>query len=258
VEFEQAFSAQTVEDLVDLGRYDEAMASAEEILPRLEAAGDVVQQLLIRTTQVRVRVCRGEAAAVAPVADWAVDRARELGDPQFVATVLPPAAVLKMALGDDSGAIALLTEVERSPRIRESPYYAVMLPDAMRTALAAEDPELAVRLAGGVEPVYPLYEHAATTAGAVLAEHRGEYGNAAAMFARAEAGWRAFEMPWEEGQALLGRGRSLLALGRDEEATRGLRRATYLFHALGATQAATQAEVALARPQSPRDVDQAT
>jgi hypothetical protein len=99
---------------------------------------------------------------------------------------------------------------------RESPH---SIEGAVRTALAAGDPDVAARLAERVEPIYPLHEHALATARALLREHDGSHAEAAELFAEAAERSARFEMPWEEAQALLGRGRCLLALGRALKAT---------------------------------------
>ena len=57
----------------------------------------------------------------------------------------------------------------------------------LRTALAAGDPDLAERLADGLEPRYPLHEHALCAARAQLAEHAGDHAEAAALYAEAAA-----------------------------------------------------------------------
>ena len=84
----------------------------------------------------------------------------------------------------------------------------------LRTALAAGDPDLAERLADGLEPRYPLREHALCAARAQLAEHAGDHAEAATLYAEAAARWQQFGNVPERAYALLGQGRCLLALGR--------------------------------------------
>jgi hypothetical protein len=93
-EFVLAFAAATVMSLVELGSLQEAMALAGGILPRLEAAEDAWHLLQVRSTQVRVLTRRGELAEAASLADWAVEKAREVAEPQILALAFPAAAAL--------------------------------------------------------------------------------------------------------------------------------------------------------------------
>ena len=190
---------------------------------------------------------RGDLAAAAPMAEWAERVAREITDAQAAATAFPPAALTSLGRGNPGRAVSLLFELERTPNVRSDPIYVSFLPEAVRTALASGDPELAARLAERVEPVYPLHEHALITVRALLAEHRAEYADAEALFADAVKRWERFEMPWEQGQALLGHGRCLLALGRVPEVTESLRTAREIFTRLGAKPALSEVDALLAR-----------
>jgi hypothetical protein len=153
-----------------------------------------------------------------PIADWIVERARRISDPQFVALAFPPAASVRVGVGESDEALALLAELEQTPNIRDTAFYTESLPDTVRSALAAADPDLAARLTDGLEPLHPHHQHALMTAQALLAEHRGDHAAAAAMFGQAAERWARFEMPWDRAQALLGRARCLLALGDVSEA----------------------------------------
>jgi tetratricopeptide (TPR) repeat protein len=246
-EFVLAFAAGTAGALVELGSLEEAIALAGDLIPRLEAAEDVFALLQVGLAQVRVLTRRGELAEAAPLADWTVEKARELAEPQFLALAFPAAAALRLAVGEPAGALALLAELERSPNIRADTNYAANLPDAVRAALAAGDPELAVRLTEGLEPIYPLYEHALATARALLLEHLGSHAEAAELFADAALRWERFEMPWERAQALLGQGRCLLALGRVAEATEAIRDAREIFASLASKPAIAETDRLLER-----------
>jgi len=201
--------------------------------------------LQVRSAQVRVLTRRGEHAEAAPLADWAVEKARGSAEPQIIALAFPAAAVLRLGLGETASALALLAELERTPNVRSEPNYASNLPGAARTALAAGDPDLAARLAEGVEPIYPLHELVLATVRALLREHHRSHGEAAELFADAAERWRGFEMPWERAQALLGQGRCLIALRRASEATRLLSDALEIFVSFGAKPALAETEALL-------------
>jgi hypothetical protein len=195
----------------------------------------------------RVLIWRGEHAEAAPLADWAVGKARESAQAQSLAQVFPHAAARRLRLGETADALALLAELERTPNVRSDPYYAPNLPDTVRTALAAGDSDLATRLAEGVEPIYPLHEHALATVRALLREHQGSHAEGAELFADAAGRWERFEMPWERALALLGQGRCLLATGRPAEASGPLRRAREVFTELGAKPAVADTDALLER-----------
>jgi hypothetical protein len=246
-EFVLMIAADTVSTLVDLGSNQEAMAVARGLVPRLEAAEDVFDLLSVRPAQVRVLIRRGEHAEAAPLADLAVTKALESAEPRLLALALPPAAALRVGLAGTTGALALLAELERIPNVRSESNYASSLPEAVRTALAAGDPDLAARLIEGVEPIYPLHEHALATVRALLLEHHGSPADAAELFADAALRWERFEMPWEQAQALLGQGRCLLATGRHVQASEPLRRARKVFTELGAKPAVSDTDALLER-----------
>jgi hypothetical protein len=89
-------------------------------------------------------------------------------------------------------------------------------------------------LVEGVEPMYALHEKALITVRALLGEDRAEHAQAEELYAEAAEEWKAWESPWERAQALLGRGRCLLQLGRPVDAAGPLREARGLFDSLGA------------------------
>ena len=148
-------------------------------------------------------------------------------------------------MGETAAALAILAEVERIPDARTEPNHAANLPEAVRTALHAGDPDLAARLVEGVDPIYPLHEHALTTARALLRERDGSHDEAAVLFADAAQRWQRFETPWEAAQALLGRGRCLMVDGRIVEATEVIRDARGIFVRLGGAPAVIAADALL-------------
>ena len=123
-------------------------------------------------------------------------------------------------------------ELEETPGARETSYYSRQLGAMVRTALAAGDPELAARLADGLEPLFPLREHALCAARARLAEAAGDHAEAATLYADAAERWREFGNVPERAYALLGQGRCLAALGKPE-AEQPLREARELFASMG-------------------------
>jgi hypothetical protein len=159
-------------------------------------------------------------------------------------TAFAAAAAAALAEGSSERACALLAELDRVQGSRGSTYYPRALPGAVRTALAAGDPSLARRLTAGVEPRYPLEEHARAAAEAELAEHESDHAAAASLYANAAARWHEFGNVSERAYALLGQGRSLLALGR-AEAAEPLQEASELFGSMGYAPALRETEALL-------------
>jgi hypothetical protein len=146
--------------------------------------------------------------------------------------VLAAVAAARLAVGAPDQARALLGENEQTPGARDVPYYSRRLGAMLRTALAAGDPDLAERLADGLEPRYPLREHALCAARAQLAEHAGNHAEAASLYAEAAARWQQFGNVPEHAYALLGQSRCLVALA-DPAAEQPLRQAAELFGSMG-------------------------
>jgi hypothetical protein len=114
----------------------------------------------------------------------------------------------------------------------------------VRTALAAGDPALADALAAGLEPCYPLHEHALCACRAQLAEAAGEHKEAAILYVETVNRWRDFGNVPERAHALLGQGRCLLAVGRSG-AEQPLAEARDLFASMGYEPALANTEALL-------------
>jgi class 3 adenylate cyclase/tetratricopeptide (TPR) repeat protein len=244
-EFVRAAAVQHLTALVALGAYDEARTLASELVARLEVAEAVIGLIEVRAAQVRVQTRQGEYEAAAPLASWAVEKARASGQAQAPVLAFLPAAALRLAVGDAASARRLLAELLPTAAAAGTPEFVANLTEAVSTALGAGDPELAVRIVEAIEPIYPLHEHALIHARALLQEHDGAHHEAAALFADVAVRWRNFEMPWEQAQALLGQARCLLVTGSRTDASAVLRQAREIFVELGATPAIGETDTLL-------------
>jgi class 3 adenylate cyclase/tetratricopeptide (TPR) repeat protein len=237
-----------VEALADLGLIEEARNLMATVLGHV-AAEDWMGQLGLRSAEARMLARRGELSQTG-LMDWieqTVARARELGEPQYLGGLLALAAVARTAVGAERSAASLLGELEQVPNVRHTLDYLRTLPDLVRVAIAAGDPDLGTRLAAGLKPVYQLDQYALMTARALLAERHGRHAEAADLFGEAAGRWEQFEVPWEQAQALLGQGRCLLTLGQQAAAQRPLKAAGEIFAWLGATPAFADANRLLAQ-----------
>jgi len=227
-----------VEALADLGLIEQARTLMATALSHV-GAEDWMGQVDLRSAEARMLARRGELSRTG-LMDWiqqAVAKARDLGESQYLGGLLALAAIARTAVGEARAAAPLLTELERVPNVQNTLDYMRSLPDLVRVAVAAGEPELGERLAETLKPLYQLDQHAAVTARALLAEQYGETVEAAALFADAAGRWERFEVPWEQAQALLGEGRCLLTLGRSSQAREPLHAARDIFSSLGANPA---------------------
>jgi class 3 adenylate cyclase/tetratricopeptide (TPR) repeat protein len=237
-----------VEALTDLGLIQQARTLVATALSHV-AAEDWMGQVDLRSAEARMLARRGELSHTG-LMDWiqrTVPRARELGEPQYLGGLLALAAIAGAAVGEARAAAPLLTELEQVPDVRHTVDYMRSLPDLVRVAIAAGEPELGERLADSLKPVYQLDQHATVTARALLAEQHGNNAEAVALFTDAAGRWERFEVPWEQAQALLGQSRCLLTLGRPAEAREPLRAARDIFASLGAIPVLTDASRLLAQ-----------
>ena len=177
--------------LVELGRPEEALERAGTLVAAVEASGGTWVLMWVHALELATHLARGEAEGASRIADWLVEAARTHGSADGTVEVLAAAAAARLATAEPEKARALLAEIEQTPGARETPYYARQLSAMLRTALAAGDPDLAARLAGGLERRYPLREHALCAARAQLAEHAGDHAQAASLYAEAAARWQA-------------------------------------------------------------------
>jgi hypothetical protein len=235
--------------LVELGRIREAQEAAARLAPTLEASGTTHTLIELRAVDFDIRVARGQHPDRREV-ETLVDTARESQAVDITGLALSAAAA---ALAEQAPRVAheLLAEAEQIAGNRESPYYARQLPSMVRTALAVGDAALASRLVHGIEPRYPLEEHALCAARAQIAEHAGDRAEAAALHAEAARRWQDFGHVPERAYALLGRGRCLRSLelaGAEEP----LREAAELFASMGyepvLTETAALLEVSVPTP----------
>ncbi|MDP9329093.1 MAG: AAA family ATPase [Actinomycetota bacterium] len=206
VEILEVLTSSTLDELVDLGEFEEALELVAVIAERLEAREDVWSLLSVRAAQARILALRGQAAQVVGSLDWMESTARELEAADGVVLSLASSALAHIGIGMNDRAAASLAEIEATPDAREYAFYAAFLPAMVRTALSIGDNQLAERLADGVEPLFPYTEHALVAANASLAEARSDLQGAADAYADAALRWEQFGVVPEQAFALLGQG----------------------------------------------------
>jgi hypothetical protein len=228
--------------LAELGRPDEAMERAARLEAELEDTGNEQDLSEVRASELALRLARGEPGAPGEP-EWLIATARTVRSADASAFAFGAAAAA-FASESPERASALLAELEQFPGTRESPYYSRQLAAMVRTSLACGDRRFAERLAGSLEPRYPLEEHALCAARAQVTEHAGKHAEAARLYAEAAARWQEFGNVPERAYALLGQGRCLRALGQPK-AEEPLREARDLFASMGYKPALAETEALL-------------
>jgi len=226
--------AETVWKLFDLGRWDELLEVADEVVEADRARGGSQVEMIALPYRAKVLLLRGDLRAAAPLVEQFLPRAREIGNLQILVPALISAALAEQARGNPGEALARVQEFAEVTRDRAAWTRGVHLPDAFRLLTSAGELELAETLPPTETEVDTRTKHAVETARAILAEARAEPEQAAELYARAAERWAEYGSVFERAHALFGRGRCLVALGRAEEAEDDLRGAREIFLGLGA------------------------
>ena len=237
-----------VHSLYRTGDWDEALKQAALLLPELKAIEHIWNLVYLRSLQALLASSRGHPAEAAPFVDWLAEEGRQSEVGWARAAALLAASTVRLQAGEAEIALDLLAQCFSEPRACIS--IMDMVPEAVRTAVAAGSDALAagiVRQVGSLLPParLPLEQHVVASVHGLVEERSGEHAAAAAHFTDAAAGWRDFQIPYEEAQALLGRGRCLVALGRAPEAAAPLTAAREIFARLGARPALEEAHALL-------------
>jgi len=245
--------ASTLGPLLDLGRWDEAVALADEAIAWDLAHGGDYLAIGCRRHLTLILAWRGDLIAARELASRVLPRAREIDDLQQLVPALVNSALVERASGDEPAALALVQEAAElaAGRAGGRRFLGQYLADMVRVA-AVPAPALAKSLLDGAEATATRYRLAAATAQAVLAESAGDPEHAATLYTEAAAGWSAYGQVLEHVLALLGQGRCLAQLGRPD-ARPVLRVAHQRLITLGARPTAAEAKDLLDHlPASPR------
>jgi class 3 adenylate cyclase/tetratricopeptide (TPR) repeat protein len=228
--------------LYALGRWDEVLRVADEVLEADRQAGMTQLTGLVAPEKARILTYRGRPEEARALMDPFLPRAREIRDPQILVRSLVAGAVAALGCGDRAGALALMNELVTMPSPWDIRYWA--LPEGARVLVEAGEPEIARRLldGDGTEPIMPNVRVGGQYSRAVLLEAEGRHGDALALYRAAAAWYDGRASVYHEARALVGAGRCELALSRTAEAAADLQAAAETFDRMGAR--ALSAEVA--------------
>jgi class 3 adenylate cyclase/tetratricopeptide (TPR) repeat protein len=232
---------ESVWPLFELGEWDAVLRVAGEILDWDPLS---YQALLALPYKSHVHACRGQLADAAALRDVFLPRARESSDPQVLIPALATSAVIDLSRGAPSAAVSLLAELEVATRDRPL-RRAQHLPDALRVCAAAGATNLGDRLLERLDVSAVRQVNAVHAARAVLAEAQGQRELSLRLYEESADRWARYGFVLEQGQALLGAGRCLLALEHQHTAVQSLTNAQAIFESLGARPLAAECRLLL-------------
>jgi tetratricopeptide (TPR) repeat protein len=231
--------------LFDLGKWDEVLGLADEVTKWSRSNGEDYFAVLADSIKARVLVMRGKVAEAADLMAEILTPAREIADPQVLVPVLAAAASIEHSLGNAAQALRHVSDL--ADATNEAVWHrAVHLPELVHVAVAGKDISLGERLVDGIDMAPRRHQLCVLTSRAMLEEGRGNLEQAAELYREALEGWRGYGFALELGRALLGSGRCLLALGRNDP-RKQLQEARRTFEELRAAPLVDEADQQLRR-----------
>jgi class 3 adenylate cyclase/tetratricopeptide (TPR) repeat protein len=220
--------------LADLGRWDEVLTLADEVIAQERAHGGGYQSVFAATYKAQILLWRGEITAAQPLVRELLSQARDIDDLQILVPALAAGAAVEAA-GNPPLAAHLIQELNRETHARGGGqwYLGLYLAGLVRTCMATHQHALASQLIDHAPTRAARHQHARLTAQAVLAEAGGELHKAAELYEQVAERWTQYGHVLERGQGLLGAGRCLVRLNRPQAAPK-LQHARTSFAALGA------------------------
>jgi len=225
-----AIRSQLLGSLFDLGEWDRLLEEADRVTRWFQSQGGGYFEVVAWIWRARVELCRRSTSSA--FADL-VPAARAIGDVQVLIPGLAVAALGAWAEGDAEAAVGLVEELQGLTGDRSDWYLVAFAPDLVRVCISAGRVELARRLMGIVRETAERNLLCLASARALVEEAEGRHEDAARHFAVAASSWKEYGSVLEHAHALLGEGRCLVRLGR-EEASDPLREAGSIFESLGA------------------------
>ena len=210
-----------LESLFDVGEWDRILGMTEEMESWDREHGPTRVTVIALTYRAWIHLRRGELAEASQALEELLPGAREVGYAEFLAPALVIAAEISLAAGEPERAIAFTQEFVSVTRDQPE-YRGIYLPVIVRTLVQAGAVELA-------------------------ADHEA----AVAIAEEAVAEWGAYGFGLEEARLRMDLGRSLLALGRSDDARKHLGRARELLDRIRARPLLEEAEDLLGRAAAP-------
>src|SRR3954447_1599719 len=236
--------------LFDLGRWDEVVSRADEVVQWAESGGLGYAAAIAGIQHALVHLHRGQVGDAAVLLDKFVPAARDIADPQVLVPALAASAQMAFAQGEAHAAVELAREVETRTHSGASLYRPTYLPELVAIALAGGAEDVAAAFLGSGYRSTGRIAHSFTAARAVAAEAGADFDAAHALYEDAAAGWAEYGFVLGRAEALHGTGRCLVAVGRAQQAAMPLRDARASFAELGALPAVERVDRTLAEATS--------
>jgi hypothetical protein len=219
--------------LADLGRWDEVLALADEVIAQERTPGSY-QSVGAATHKAHILLWRGEIASAQPLVRELLSHARDIDDLQILLPALVVGAAVE-ATDNPPLATHLVEELSQLAHARGGGqwYLGLYLAGLVRICMATHQHALASQLIDHAPTRAARHQHARLTAQAVLAEAGGDLHEAAGLYEQVAERWTQYGHVLERGQGLLGAGRCLVRLNRPQAAPK-LQDARTSFAALGA------------------------
>ena len=236
----------TLTPLLDLGRWDEALATADALIAWERDHGGQYLSEMANQVRATVLLWRGELDRARVLVREFLPRAREIDDLQLLVPALAAAAAVAQAAGEHRAACDLVEEVHRVVGDRDGGrwYLGQHVAELVRVCMALGERATAEALAAQAHDGVARNRYGLLSARAALAEADGALDRAAEGYDEAAARWADYGHQLERARALLGAGRCLLALGRPEGRLR-LQDARAALLALNARSLLAEADAAL-------------
>ena len=217
----------------DLGAWAEIDRSAMDLLRWCEDRGGHPQvEVTVLTKQAEVLLFRGRIDQAAAIQGRLIGLARKIGDHQVLVPALAVAALIAQSQDNGKQAMALIAELDHLTS--EHHNRALYLPTVVRVLISAGQVDEAENFLTGVQVSAARDQHSMLTGHALVTEAIGSTEDARDLYQEAARRWADYGFLLEEGQAHLGVGRCLIALGDRESATEPLQDARAIFTKLRA------------------------
>ncbi|MGH2539602.1 MAG: hypothetical protein ACRDGK_03690, partial [Actinomycetota bacterium] len=217
----------------DAGLWDELLSEAGDADAWASAHGDKQIATVADLYRARVMTHRGDVKEALELVGSFLPEARQIEDLQVLGPALAVAIVAHAAAGDRAQVSALAEEFDDATAGGPTEYRELHLPEIVRAVVSADGSDLAHRIVGDRSVFVRRTQLAVASSRALLAEDRGDLDTAAAAFGETAGAWEAWGGRFETAHSLAGLGRSLDALGRNEEASAATGRANAIFDSLG-------------------------
>ena len=222
-----------LEVLFDLGEWDKVVATADEIVAWDRDSVTSEVSVFARFYKGMVLGYRQELEQADALAEVFLPAARRIGHPEALAPALYAAMVIEGG-HLDWGAAADLAREFGEITADQPGFRANFLPGIVRVLLMAGRLDDALELLID-DAAVTAHRHrlCLATARAQVVETQGDPERAAGLYEQCAKDWKEFGFALEHAQALLGRGRSLRAIGRLDDARRPLEESKEIFVRLG-------------------------